>query len=237
MDPQDDPEARIRALEKPLSDAAETSELGAPVPTKPYPQQSAYFPPPPTAGPSGPTQSTFPYPPQPQRTEGVAAWVVLTVVVLVLLVGGAGAAIYFSNTMSDGSAGRDSTTTEPGGFDGGGGALDRQPSSAIPAPVPPPGKQQVMENPPPGAQLSISGVEGNRTFACSDNTVNISGVSNTVTITGHCDRIIVSGVKNVVHVDAVETIAVSGFDNQVFYRDGSPQITNPGDDSNRVAQG
>jgi hypothetical protein len=94
MNPQDDPEARIRDLERPLADRAQTSELG----TQPYP-----------AAPQ-------PYSKGPSHTSVI----VLVVVVLTLLVVGAGAAIYFAKAgPRDGAV----TAGRPT-FAGGGGALD-----------------------------------------------------------------------------------------------------------------
>ena len=52
MDPQDDPEARIKALEQPLADTARATELG----TTPYTGKGTYLPP---QGPPAP-----PMPPQ-----------------------------------------------------------------------------------------------------------------------------------------------------------------------------
>jgi hypothetical protein len=65
--------------------------------------------------------------------------------------------------------------------------------------------------------------------------VTVSGVNNTVTITGHCVSLTVSGVENVVTVDAADTIGASGFDNEVIYHSGAPQINATG--SNVVSQG
>jgi Protein of unknown function (DUF3060) len=45
----------------------------------------------------------------------------------------------------------------------------------------------------------------------------------------------VSGVENVVTIDSADTIGASGFDNQVIYRSGSPEIASGG--SNIVEQG
>jgi hypothetical protein len=46
----------------------------------------------------------------------------------------------------------------------------------------------------------------------------------------------VSGIGNVVTVDSADTIGASGFDNQVTYHSGAPQISNSGS-SNVVQQG
>jgi Protein of unknown function (DUF3060) len=90
--------------------------------------------------------------------------------------------------------------------------------------------------PPPGGQLSISGIGDNRTVACRDNIVSVSGVANTVVITGHCTSLSVSGVQNTITVESVDTIDASGFGNKVTYHSGTPKVSNSGD-SNVVGQG
>jgi hypothetical protein len=87
----------------------------------------------------------------------------------------------------------------------------------------------------PGGQLSVSGIGENKTIACNDSQVDVSGFTNTVTITGHCASLTVSGGQNHVTVDAADTISASGFNNQVTFHSGSPQVDNAGD--NVVQQG
>lgn len=82
----------------------------------------------------------------------------------------------------------------------------------------------------------MAGINENRTIACDENIVSVSGVSNTVTITGHCTSLSVSGVHNSITVEAVDTIEASGFDNKVTYHSGAPKISNSGG-SNVVQQG
>ncbi|CFR86846.1 membrane protein [Mycobacterium tuberculosis] len=76
----------------------------------------------------------------------------------------------------------------------------------------------------------------NRTIACNDSIVSVSGMSNTVVITGHCTSLTVSGMRNSVTVDSVDTIEAAGFNNEVTYHSGSPKISNAGG-SNSVQQG
>src|SRR5262249_42731902 len=90
MNPQDDPEARIRALEQPLADTARASELGGPQPGgfSPYP------PPPPPPPPYGSYDSGYggPFPgTTPRRSSGSRVFWILAAVFLVgmlALVGG-----------------------------------------------------------------------------------------------------------------------------------------------------
>ncbi|RDH76968.1 DUF3060 domain-containing protein [Mycolicibacterium moriokaense] len=261
MNPDDDPEARIRALEQPLSQQAAASELGtaqpggdayAPPPAPAYspPGYStpAYGSPPPSGvqdyGSAQPY--TQPYGAQPfdqsygqlprQKSSGGIPWVVFGVIA-VLFIGGlaAGAVVY---TMSSGSSGS-----------GGGGSINvpTMPSIEIPsmpslpsmpsvpaAPgAPSPGPEGLVAA--PGQDVTVSGIDENKTVTCNEGSVNVSGIRNTVNITGHCSKITVSGINNVITVDAADTIGASGFDNQVTYHSGSPQIDASG--SNTVSQG
>jgi Protein of unknown function (DUF3060) len=85
MKPQDDPEARIRDLERPLADRAQTSELG----TQPYTAAGAH--------PQAAYDTPYPVAPQPySKGPSHTSVIVLVVIVLTLLVVGAGVAIYFA---------------------------------------------------------------------------------------------------------------------------------------------
>jgi hypothetical protein len=225
MNPQDDPEARIRDLERPLTDRAQNSELG----TQPYTVAGSYPPPPPPPPPPG---YDMPYPmaaPQPKNSHGSV--IVLVVVVLVLLVVGASAAIYFAN-----SGPRDGTVTAGRPVAGGGGPLDG-PAQGLPTGAPPvvvvpggpSGSDDVVVQAPANGSFSVAGVEGNKRVACNDSTISISGVSNTVTITGHCLSVNVSGVENQVTVDDTDAISASGFDNRIVFRSGDPKVSSSGD--------
>jgi Protein of unknown function (DUF3060) len=218
MEPQDDPEARIRALEQPLADTARATELG----TTPYTSSGdAYLPPmPPQAqGPYTPPGYGAPWAPHPRKPSAGIPWVVLGVgaVVFMGLVAGAG---FWIVRMS---------TNELPDFPG-----VSVPSISVPSmpsmPVP-----AGPTTAPPGGQLSVAGVEEQKTIVCNDNHVSVSGVSNTVTITGHCTSVTVSGMQNNVTLDTSDQINASGFDNVVTYHSGSPDINSGG--SNVVQQG
>jgi hypothetical protein len=221
MNPQDDPEARIRDLERPLADRAQTSELG----TQPYTVAGAY------------PQPTYdaPYPAAPQpysKGPSHTGVVALVVVVLGLLVVGAGVAIYFAKGgPRDGAvtAGRPTIA-------GGGGALDETAQAPVTEEPPivilpggPSGAGEAVAQAPPGGQFSVSGVEGDKRIACNDSLISVSGVSNTVTITGHCVSVTVSGVSNEVVVESADRISASGFENRVTFQTGDPQIDSFGD--------
>jgi hypothetical protein len=88
----------------------------------------------------------------------------------------------------------------------------------------------------PGMPIQIAGVRGSRTLACDDRPVTISGVSNNVVITGHCTTVNVSGIDNTVTVDSADQIVASGMQNRVTYHSGTPDIPDPGE-SNTVTRG
>ncbi|MGZ4511556.1 MAG: DUF3060 domain-containing protein [Mycobacterium sp.] len=230
MAANDDPEDRIRELERPLADAARASEVGS--------AQSAgqaYSPGP--GGPPPPPPWTYggPFPgPPPQRPSGNRMWWVLGTVIAVGVLALAGGIAAFAAhqlsgvrsiissppTMTD-------TFSPPATTPGGTGPSTTRSNTPRPSTSP---------TPPPGGRLSVSGIGENRTIACNDNIVSVSGVSNTVAITGHCASLTVSGVQNEITVDAVDSIEASGFNNKVTYHSGTPKVGNSGG-SNVVQQG
>jgi len=241
MNPQDDPEARIRDLERPLSDVASASELG----TGQYPggYGSAPLPPPPPGyyGTYGP-----PFPTPPPRGSGGFPWwwLIVAAVVIGLVAIGAGVAVFGSNMFSTSSP-FSSGSGDPPNIAGGGGTLTNAPSSRptvpggktqMPSAEPPVAAEPSVDVLPPGGSVGVSGIGENKTIACNDSIVNVSGVDNTVVITGHCTSLTVSGMDNVITVDSSESIEASGFDNRVTFKSGSPKINKSGG-GNVVEQG
>ncbi|MEB3984353.1 DUF3060 domain-containing protein [Mycobacterium sp. 663a-19] len=231
MNPHEDPEERIRELERPLADAARTSEVG-----DPQPGGQAYAPGPPVPPPPGQwTYGGGPFSgPPPKPPSGNRVWWILgTVIVIGMLALAGGIAAFAAHQLS----GVRSIITSP-------------PTISVPFTSPsnnptksPPSTSRTRTSapstsaaPPAGGQLNISGINENRTIACNDSIVSVSGVSNTVVITGHCASLTVSGVQNSITVDAVDTIDASGFNNKVTYHAGTPKISNAGD-ANVVEQG
>lgn len=226
MNPDDDPEKRIQQLERPLTDRAQTSELG----TEGYSQWPAPPPPPP---PPGYYNAPMPPPPIPSSTPGVRiGWIVFVLLIIGLTIGGA--AILISNHLTTSR-----TSSGVPTISGGGGTFTTatRPTRSSPTPAIPPGPSAATVTPPrTGGNLSVSGVDENERLACADSVVTISGVDNTVVITGHCKHVQVSGMNNVVTVDSADSIEASGIDNKVTYHDGSPAIDKSGF-SNTVEQG
>jgi hypothetical protein len=239
MDPQDDPEARIRDLERPLADAAHASESGTgpstPPPTQPWTTDNQFGPPttysaqfPPPYGNQYPGQYSD-YPPPPQRSSGSAVRVVvlLAAVASLLLAGGVAAYLTLG---SSGNTGSSSTTTARATKTT---MRTTQTWTQTVAPAPPTASTSPAT---PGQPVTVTGINENRTIACTDNSVIVQGIQNTVTITGHCTDITVSGIQNTITVDAVDTIGVSGMQNRLIFHSGEPQISNSGQD-NVVEQG
>jgi hypothetical protein len=249
MEPHDDPEARIRDLERPLSEVARTSELGVGAEGGSYgyvPSPSGAYPSPPSgAYPSPPLPpSTTPwdkqYPPMsPMPSTGQSRAFVIPVVIAVLAFVMAGGVSLYLFTMS--------STSGPGNQVSGGGATlsdspaDRS-STGGGKTLPPtqrsaPNAPSVASEPtPPGATVSVAGIGENKTIACDGTILSISGIENTVTVTGECASLSVSGVDNTVTVDFAGSIVVSGFDNRIVYLAGEPETSSSGN-GNTIERG
>jgi hypothetical protein len=222
---QDDPEARIRALEQPLADTARATEVGS----NAYTGGGAYQPPPvppmppPVAGPNYGGQYTppgygAPWAPPPRKSSAGIPWVVLGIGAVVFMAIAAGVGFVIVNR----------TTS----------SFPDIPGVSIPSIPSMPSMPNMPDQPttaPPGGQLSVAGMGENKTLECNNNHVSISGVSNTVTITGHCTTVTVSGMQNKVTLETSDQISASGVNNVVTYHSGSPDINNAG--SNTVQQG
>jgi hypothetical protein len=265
MNSQEDPEARIRDLERSLSDVASNSELGSSSselgtstselgagqyggsygnPPPPPPPPPGYSPTGyPQAGYSAPGYSaapyaapyTNPYPTTPRSTGGFSWWwlVVATFVVGGVAVG-AGVAVFGTHLFSSGTSITSSPRDRPD-ISGGGGILTNMPtppdfSGGITS------EPQIEAPAAPGGVVTFGGISENKTIACNESTVNISGMENTIVITGHCLSVNVSGIENIVTVDDAEAITASGFANRITFKTGSPEINNSGGD-NVVEQG
>lgn len=223
MEPQDDPEARIRALEQPLADTARAGELG----TTPYTGPGdAYMPPPvppmpPQAqGPYTPPGYGAPWTPPPRKSSGGIPWVIFGIAAVVFMAI-AGSVGWFIVSKS---------TREIPDFPG-----VTIPSISVPSM---PSMTDMPSQPtaaPPGEQITVTGMGETKTLECNDNPVSVSGISNTLTITGHCTKVSVSGMQNNITIDTTDQINAAGLDNVITYHSGSPDINNAG--NNVVQQG
>jgi hypothetical protein len=219
MNPEDDPEARIRALERPLGERA--TELGT----------GAYngYPPPPTypiPGWSGGTPLPPPRPPGHNRL-----WLILAVIAVGLIALAGGVVVYSVSNVTSGRPISSAPSREAGAGGGTfGTTLPSLPGGTFAQPTPP------AQAPESGAQLTVSGIGENKTLLCNESAVSISGVSNTVVITGHCSTVQISGVSNVVTIDSSDAINASGIQNRITFHSGEPKVDNSGSD-NTVEQG
>ncbi|MGA8543668.1 MAG: DUF3060 domain-containing protein [Mycobacterium sp.] len=227
MESEDDPEARIRELERPLADTARASEAGVNPPPGKWaaPPGPAYPPPPPSFG--SPSPWTSPRPTSRYRIWWIlAAFFIIGTIAVPL-----GLAVFGINRATHGGF----TTLLPNPTVSSNSAAPSASAAQTPAPASS-GSPSSAPTAPAGATLTISGIKENRTIACNNSAVNVSGISNKVVITGHCASLNVSGVQNSIIVDAVDSIDASGFNNQITYHAGSPAIENFGG-QNVVQQG
>lgn len=251
MTSPDDPEERIRQLEQSAA-AYGARELGTDQPqygegVNPSSQlpPPAYGLPPPAYG-SPPSYGQQPYgdPYQPpfgthytpiQKKAGVPVGVVIGLIALVFVIlAGIGVVVSFM-----------SSTIEESGVAGGGGSVDNPDNTRtfVPPTITFPSFPDITGLPSddteqtatPNAPASVSGIDGTKTVICQNGDVNISGVNNTVTLTGNCGTVSVSGVENKITVDSANAISASGFDNEIVFLSGDPQINTT--DSNKVTRG
>jgi hypothetical protein len=222
MEPQDDPEARIRALEQLRAGTERATELG----TTPYTAPNdAYLPPPvppmpPQPGSYQPPGYGAPWAPPPRKSSGGIPWVIFGIAAVVFMIIAAGVGFIIVNN----------STRQIPDFPG-----VSIPSISVPSMPSMPNMPAEPTAAPPGEQLSVAGYGETKTLECNDNPVSISGASNTVTITGHCTNITVSGMQNKITVDTSDQINASGVDNVVTYHSGDPDISSSG--NNVVQQG
>ena len=227
MEPEDDPEARIRELERPLADTARASEVRA----TETPGNFGYPPGPPA--PAAPPRLTYgdSFPGRSRRSpSSTRAWWILAAFLIIGVIALAGGlAIQSVDRLTRGGLVTLSPTPR---------ISPRSPAPSARATQTPGPSTSPTSGPtaPPGGNISVSGINEKQTIACNDSIVNVSGISNTVVITGHCGILDVSGVQNSVTVDAVDTIETSGFNNKVTYHTGSPSISKSGE-SNIVQRG
>lgn len=220
VEPDGDPEARIRELERSLNETARTSELGVTKPNPYPPTASGQYPPPPVYG--------TPYPPRPSVRRFRRRFIVF----FALVTAGVAGLVFYAAKPTLPQQVRTSSS----------------PTATLPVRstlVPPPTRTRATSSSsaptgptfvPEGSTFSVSGTHKQVAVNCDGGLINVSGVSNTVEITGNCDTLTVSGVENTVHLETARKIGVSGFDNKVTYYAGEPEVSKSGN-NNTVEQG
>jgi hypothetical protein len=236
---EDDPEARIRDLERPLAEAAQASEAGSnPPPGKWASPPAAPMPPPPGAEfppPTGPPMATppsfpyggggvFPGPSAQYSRSNRTLWIILGVFVIGMIALPAGIFLFTAHQVSRSGITTllpipSISTASPTA------SATMPPTNATPMPT------TSVSTAPAGENITVSGISEARTIACNGGSVSVSGITNNVVITGHCASLTVSGIQNQITVDAADTIQASGSGNQVTYHTGSPTIGNSGFDN------
>ena len=146
---------------------------------------------------------------EPRRTGMRVGWIVLGLLILGLIVGGIA-------IVSDRRAASGGPVAGP---------------SPTAAPTSSPTSTATVSRLPPGTARSVAGVGNQRTLACNNSIVSISGMDNTVGLTGRCGRVNVSGVQNSVTIDDAGAIVVSGLNNRVVFHYGTPELSQSGFDN------
>lgn len=194
----DDPEQRVRDLERGLADAAAATEYGSG--SEPVPQR---------------------------RSAGMRlGWILLGLLVLGLVIGGG--AMLAERMASDGKpvAGRATTAEVAGG--GGSFNAAPPPSALPPSVTQTQAPRTYVPPPDTGGDISVAGVGKAERYDCRSRGVSVSGVDNKVILTGHCARVDVSGVGNAVTIEESDAIVVSGFNNVVTFHSGDPELSKSG---------
>jgi hypothetical protein len=229
VNPEDDPEARIRALEQPLSNQAQASELGG----GQAGGDTAYLPPPVSAYTPSDNQTpayaqqygTQPYGTQPYGTQQYGAeqwgaasygappkkvsggipWVVFGLIAVVFIAVAAGAVIFMTKMTGV-------TTPDDSSVSSGGGSIDIDIPSA--PSIPPieipnmPSIPAVPGAPAPGDSNVITGTPGQ--------TVTISGIDENKTVACNDATVTISGIRNTVNITGhCVGVSVSGIENNI----------------------
>ena len=77
----------------------------------------------------------------------------------------------------------------------------------------------------PGGNLTAEPNNGTVTFVCDRGDMTVGGNTNSVYLVGHCAHLTVRGSHNKVVVDGADAIDADGSGNQVIYHSGTPQIS------------
>jgi hypothetical protein len=72
---------------------------------------------------------------------------------------------------------------------------------------------------PQGGELRVGGNSEGRTIACNDGKLTLYGYNSDYLITGHCASLTVGGYSNTVKVDSVDSVESSGYHNTVTIHD------------------
>jgi len=79
-----------------------------------------------------------------------------------------------------------------------------------------PARSNVPTTVPRGGELRMSGNSENKTVACNDGKLTLAGYKSQYSVTGHCVSLTVGGYNNYVTVDTADTVESSGYNNVVI---------------------
>jgi hypothetical protein len=79
-----------------------------------------------------------------------------------------------------------------------------------------------------GGSLSVGGNNQTKSIECNDGSVNLSGNNGSFTVTGHCAVVGVSGNNTHVTVDTADIINAGGINTVTIYHHGEPKVTKSG---------
>jgi hypothetical protein len=245
----DDPEKRIRELEQGLADVTRTPQS-----TPPYTEGATYT-----------SDATYaggaPYGfglPQPRRRKPYP-WFLGLIVLGILLPTILSLAMHFVRSTPGRSSGSRTTSSGPTAVPQGGelrvgGNMDARTIACNDGKLTLYGYGTKYSVTGHCAGLTVGGYNNNVTVdsadtlestgygntitvgACNNGNLKLSSYSIALNVTGHCASLAITSYDNKVTVDSVDNITVSGYNNNVTYRSGTPQITDSGY-SNSIQQG
>ena len=191
----DDPEKRIRELERELADTTRAAPSPPPATDVPYTVNAPYTGSAPytantpytgDAMDTGSSPYGFGFPPP--RRKAKFPWFLVIIVLLAVVV-----PIIMSFVSTFGNLNR--STFHPG------------PRTTAPSNGP--------TAVPQGGELRVGGNLTTRTVACNDGKLTLYGYGTTYSVTGHCASLTVGGYNNNVTVDSADTLESTGYSNTV----------------------
>ncbi len=200
----DDPERRIRELERQLSDAKGGPRENVPVGDELGPAEVPGMmppPPPPMMAPAPPGM----YPPSysvlrrqmDRRRRFRSIWLVFLVPGIMLI-----AVLVFHPYR-----------------------VEKPSTPAMSGAEPTPDLSDAVITVGPGGNLTAEPTNGTVTFVCDRGDMTVGGNTNSVYLSGHCAHLTVKGSDNKVVVDSADAIDADGSGNQVIYHSGAPEIS------------
>jgi hypothetical protein len=77
-------------------------------------------------------------------------------------------------------------------------------------------------------QVTVNSVQRTDTCQGSKDSVQVTGSSDVLHITGSCGNLQVSGRGNIITIDSVQSVQLTGYGNKIFYRGSRPALQDHG---------